>query len=257
MTSAGLNNVYMSYFSSGLLPRNTENSNGISNQNTGYTSPLFTETNATDLNYNSGLDAFGLQPTFNNLQINNPYDFNGYSNIYSFNMSNLDFSQFNMNNIFTNNSNLSVAVDKLYESFTTSITANQNKINQLIGMLKPPATNINTGNQNNDDMIAKLNPQMQLKVQSLLSYAKSQGLDVTITSGFRTQAQQEELLRTRPQYAAKNSLHCQGKAIDINIANGTDEDYEKLGDYAKSIGMRWGGDFSKVKERWHFDLGHA
>ena len=87
----------------------------------------------------------------------------------------------------------------------------------------------------------------------LLDYAKSKGLNVQITSGYRTQEEQQELLRTRPQFAAKKSAHCAGKAIDIKIAGGTDSDYKMLGDYAKSIGMRWGGDFSKVKERWHFD----
>ena len=111
--------------------------------------------------------------------------------------------------------------------------------------------------KSNADKISKLTPQMQAKVNDLLAYAESQGMKVTITSGYRTQAEQQRLLKTRPRYAAKNSLHCQGKAIDINIANGTDADYKKLGDYAKSIGMRWGGDFSKVRERWHFDLGLA
>ena len=111
--------------------------------------------------------------------------------------------------------------------------------------------------KSNADKISKLTPQMQAKVNDLFAYAESQGMKVTITSGYRTQAEQQRLLKTRPRYAAKNSLHCQGKAIDINIANGTDADYKKLGDYAKSIGMRWGGDFSKVRERWHFDLGLA
>ena len=111
--------------------------------------------------------------------------------------------------------------------------------------------------KSNADKISKLTPQMQAKVNDLFAYAESQGMKVTITSGYRTQAEQQRLLKTRSRYAAKNSLHCQGKAIDINIANGTDADYKKLGDYAKSIGMRWGGDFSKVRERWHFDLGLA
>lgn len=107
----------------------------------------------------------------------------------------------------------------------------------------------------NGDKISKLTPEMQEKTMQLLDYAKSQGMTVTINSGYRTQEEQRELQRTRGKYAAKNSLHCQGKAIDISIAGGKDSDYKKLGDYAKSIGMRWGGDFSTVKERWHFDLG--
>lgn len=107
----------------------------------------------------------------------------------------------------------------------------------------------------NGDKISQLNPVMQEKTMTLLEYAKSQGMDVTIVSGYRNKAEQKHLYETNPN-AAKKSLHCEGKAIDIKIANGSDEDYKKLGDYAKSIGMRWGGDFKNPKpERWHFDLG--
>lgn len=105
----------------------------------------------------------------------------------------------------------------------------------------------------NAKKISQLNPEMQEKTMQLLDYAKEKGLKVQITSGYRTQEEQQELLRTRPQFAAKRSAHCEGKAIDIKIIGGSDADYKMLGDYAKSIGMRWGGDFSKVKERWHFD----
>lgn len=107
----------------------------------------------------------------------------------------------------------------------------------------------------NGTKISQLDPKMQEKTMQLLDYAKSEGLNVSITSGYRTKEEQAELLRTRPQFAAKKSHHCTGKAIDISIIGGSDADYKKLGDYAKSIGMRWGGDFSKVKERWHFDIG--
>lgn len=106
------------------------------------------------------------------------------------------------------------------------------------------------------DMISKLEPKMQEKTMQLLDYAKQQGLNVSIVSGYRNKEEQKHLQETRHEYAAKNSLHCKGKAIDIKIANGSDSDYKKLGDYAKSIGMRWGGDFKNpAPERWHFDLG--
>lgn len=105
----------------------------------------------------------------------------------------------------------------------------------------------------NAQKISQLTPEMQEKTMQLLDFAKANGLKVQITSGYRTQEEQQELLRTRPQFAAKRSAHCEGKAIDIHIVGGTDADYKLLGDFAKSIGMRWGGDFSSVKERWHFD----
>ncbi len=107
------------------------------------------------------------------------------------------------------------------------------------------------------DKISKLDPTMQQKTMQLLDWAKSQGMKVSITSGYRTQAEQADLIRRKPNLAAKNSLHCQGRAVDLHIEGGSDADYKKLADYAKSIGFRWGGDFKKVKERWHFDIGRA
>ena len=109
---------------------------------------------------------------------------------------------------------------------------------------------------NNADKIRLLDPQMQEKTMLLLDYAKSVGLEVTISSGYRTKERQAQLCKEKPHLAAKNSLHCQGKAIDISIKNGTDSDYKKLADYAKTIGLRWGGDFKNfTRERWHFDMG--
>ena len=109
----------------------------------------------------------------------------------------------------------------------------------------------------NSDKIKGLSNDMQVKTAMLLDFAKSKGLDVKIISGFRSQAQQNDLVRRKPNLAAKNSLHCLGRAIDINITNGKNSDYRMLANYAKSIGMRWGGDFKKVAERWHFDIGRA
>ena len=103
----------------------------------------------------------------------------------------------------------------------------------------------------NGDKIRELDPKMQEKTMMLLDYAKAQGMKVTINSGYRTKEKQAQLLKTN-RFAAKKSLHCEGKAIDIRIASGKDADYKKLGDYAKSIGMRWGGDlgYSLYQEFW-------
>lgn len=156
-----------------------------------------------------------------------------------------------------------INIDSLYDNFTAELNANmQNKFLQMqqlfagFGNFNISPSGIND-TRTNEEKIKELTPQMQTKVNALLKYAEEQGLKVQITSGYRTREQQNYLLKTRPKYAAKDSLHCYGKAIDINIAGGSNADYKKLGDYAKSIGMRWGGDFSSVKERWHFDLGRA
>ena len=250
MTADKVNSFDMSYLANYYQPV----SSGIPDS---VNVPIFSFDNSNNPILKQNMPVFSAQiPDFNTVF---NYTSTPQNDFFNFSMSNIniDFSQFSMNN-FNNNSNLSEVVEKLYNDFTTSLNASyKNQINQLMTLFKIPAGNVTTGNQKNDEKIAKLDPQMQIKVKDLLEYAKSKGLNVTITSGYRTQAQQEELLRTRPEYAAKDSLHCKGKAIDISIANGTDSDYKLLADYAKSIGMRWGGDFSKVKERWHFDMGLA
>lgn len=106
----------------------------------------------------------------------------------------------------------------------------------------------------NGDKIAELDPNMQEKTMQLVDYAKNVlKKDVNINSGYRTQQEQAYLRETKPHLAAKKSAHCEGLAVDLSLAGGKDSDYAKLGDYAKSIGMRWGGDFKAQKERWHFD----
>ena len=182
----------------------------------------------------------------------------GFGSIQSVPMFPVDMS---MGNIDTFCTTMMINQEKMQQEFFAaliSILSNM-KINHtpepwVLDNLRPYDYN---KYGSNGEKISKLDPTMQQKTMQLLDWAESQGMKVTITSGYRTQAEQNELLRTRPKYAAKNSLHCQGRAIDISIAGGKDSDYKKLADYAKSIGMRWGGDFSKVKERWHFDIGRA
>ena len=109
-----------------------------------------------------------------------------------------------------------------------------------------------------------LTPEMQDRTKQLIAYANSKGYDVEITSGYRTPEKQAELrekYKNEPGRVAKNSAHCAGKAVDISVyKNGvkSDEGYNLLGQYAKSeLGMRWGGDFSTYRERWHFDYDWA
>lgn len=109
----------------------------------------------------------------------------------------------------------------------------------------------------NEEKIAELKPQMQEKTVSLIKYAKEVlKKDIKINSGYRSPEEQAYLRQKTPHLAAKKSLHCEGLAVDLNIVGGSDEDYQKLGDYAHQLGMRWGGsDFKNMKERWHFDMG--
>lgn len=167
------------------------------------------------------------------------FNLNGLSNFDSFSNSMINTELQRQNEFFM-----------LLSLILSNPNINHTPTIDLDGFIRPYDYNkYNT----NGDKIKTLEPNMQEKTMQLLDYAKEQGLKVQITSAYRTPEEQKELQRTRGKYAAKNSAHCEGKAIDIKIVGGSDADYKKLGDYAKSIGMRWGGDFS-VKERWHFDI---
>jgi len=117
------------------------------------------------------------------------------------------------------------------------------------------------------DKAKQLKPEMQIKLAQLYEFAKSKGINFEITSGLRSREQQEKLYQKAlanksanggKMSAAKpgSSRHESGLAIDIS---GTEAQKKVLGEYWKSIGGTWGGDWggpgsSTIKETWHFDL---
>lgn len=114
--------------------------------------------------------------------------------------------------------------------------------------------------RNNDDYIAELQPVVQEKIRKLEAYAKANNIPFRIISGYRTAKDQNRL---RKQYANQKgraagthtSPHRSGRAIDIKCSGLlTEAQSTKLGLYAESIGLRWGGRFKKCRERWHFDM---
>jgi len=134
----------------------------------------------------------------------------------------------------------------------------QNALKMPSSVTYQPTVRIATKSKN-DDYIKELAPEMQEKVRLLEEYARKEGIPFTITSGYRSR---EEQIALQNKYAgqkgrvagADSSRHRFGKAIDINTKSLTETQCKKLGDYAKSIGMRWGGDFITCRERWHFDM---
>ncbi|MBR2526762.1 M15 family metallopeptidase [bacterium] len=116
----------------------------------------------------------------------------------------------------------------------------------------------------NAKKLQQLTRETQIKVMQVMDYARSLGCEVSIISGKRTQAEQDAL---RVKYAdqpgrvapGNTSKHLTGKAVDLGFTKdgkrASHEIYAKIGQYAKSIGMRWGGDFTACREEWHFDMG--
>lgn len=112
----------------------------------------------------------------------------------------------------------------------------------------------------NADYIEDLTSEMQERTKKLIAYANENGYDVQITSGYRTEEEQnalKEKYKNESGRVANKSAHCEGKAIDIKVTKDgkeSDAGYELLGEYAKNnLDMRWGGDFTSYRERWHFD----
>ncbi len=117
-------------------------------------------------------------------------------------------------------------------------------------------------NDSNSEFIAELHPAMQEKTKELIRYCREEmGMNLKIGSGYRTRAQQRALKKDKPKLAADVSWHEFGRAVDVEINGGSDRDYARLGRYAISIGMRWGGDWDSnpktpnrfSTERWHFE----
>lgn len=90
------------------------------------------------------------------------------------------------------------------------------------------------------------------KLIQLLDFAQKKGYTVTITSALR---------------AGDSGFHGRGGAVDLNLAKDgqvwglhvgrtTISDWEATGipQYARSIGLRWGGDFTQT-DVVHFDIG--
>lgn len=99
-------------------------------------------------------------------------------------------------------------------------------------------------------MIDKLYGPMQPLVQQFLKEAKKAGIDLLVTDGYRSNAEQDALYaqgRTKPGKIVTNarggqSFHNYGLAIDVvdrvRGYNGTD--WKKLGEIARSIGLEHG-----------------
>jgi hypothetical protein len=120
------------------------------------------------------------------------------------------------------------------------------------------------GKLNNLIKLKSVHPEARKRFQSLIDYANLMGYSVVITSGFRTFEESKKLHAEN----AKNALlsfHNMGCAIDINLisdhtgkklmkSSTTDEwNYTGVPQFAKSIGLRWGGDYNSYHDPIHFE----
>jgi peptidoglycan L-alanyl-D-glutamate endopeptidase CwlK len=109
----------------------------------------------------------------------------------------------------------------------------------------------------------KLTPEFERKAFQFLVIAKADGYNLKITSGRRTQAEQNALYEQgRTTQGAivtwtRNSKHISGLAFDVAFVGATpypnNFDWEILGKIGERIGLKWGGRFS-TPDRPHFEL---
>jgi peptidoglycan L-alanyl-D-glutamate endopeptidase CwlK len=115
--------------------------------------------------------------------------------------------------------------------------------------------------------IETLHPAVRPKATELINLAEKEGIKLRVTSGLRTWEEQAALYaqgRTAPGSIVTNakpgdSFHNYGTAFDVvPIVDGSPDwnsnEWDKIGSLGKSLGFKWGGDFSSIKDRPHFEM---
>jgi peptidoglycan LD-endopeptidase CwlK len=123
--------------------------------------------------------------------------------------------------------------------------------------------------------IAKLNPQVQPYARELVRRAALSGIQIKVIGGFRTFHEQDVLYCQgrnipyckglyKPEPIVTNakggySNHNFGMAFDIGVFDGSkylpeSPKYNEVGKIGKPLGLEWGGDWTTIKDRPHFQL---
>jgi lambda family phage tail tape measure protein len=96
----------------------------------------------------------------------------------------------------------------------------------------------------------------------LVERAAAEGIDLKVTSLVRSRDEQQRLYDAwlargktgLPAAPPGTSKHEQGLAFDVSIqGGGSPEQWQRLGQVGKSMGLRWGGDFSRA-DPVHFEI---
>ena len=117
--------------------------------------------------------------------------------------------------------------------------------------------------------IEKLHPEAQVLAKKLVEECKKAGLNIAITETWRTKTEQDALYaKGRTDKTSKivtnckypQSPHCWGVAFDFCRNDGkgayydADGFFSKVGAIGKRLGLFWGGDFKRFKDKPHLEL---
>lgn len=115
--------------------------------------------------------------------------------------------------------------------------------------------------------IKHLHPRLQAMASDLISKCKEQGITIIITQTLRDTEYQNSLYaigRTKPGKKVTNSpggssYHNYGLAFDVvptknGVADWDSPHWNKIGAIGKTVGLEWGGGFTKIKDMPHFQF---
>lgn len=106
-----------------------------------------------------------------------------------------------------------------------------------------------------------VHPAIAERAALLISYFNRHGWPLVLTSAYRTQAHQDELVR-QGLTSTRNSRHTAGVAFDVSFPGLSRSEalqlpswvWQTIGRAGESLGLRWGGRFSEY-DPFHFDAG--
>ena len=114
--------------------------------------------------------------------------------------------------------------------------------------------------------LSTVHPDLQAKAKALADNAHAAGLDIKINEGYRSHEAQDKLYaqgRTEPgkivtKAKGGQSWHNYGIAIDVIFHGknpyGEEHDWDALGKAGEDAGLEWGGRWTKMVDRPHFQL---
>ena len=115
--------------------------------------------------------------------------------------------------------------------------------------------------------LSDLRPELAALAQQLLDEAETLGIPIFVTETLRTYSRQDQLFhqgRTTDGEVVTNarageSNHNYGLAFDVAFrappaADPFDGPWAAIGEIGRNLGLRWGGDFSSLVDRPHFEL---
>ena len=181
------------------------------------------------------------------------------------NMSIFNMPCFIPNITSANNSSNKVSSNAINNSQTSNNTNTSNITNdnnnnsnmEKVSLSEALNKGLEFCNQKQKDRWEKLNPKLQRDLMKLVEYGKSQGITIYIYSSYRTEAEQQALVRAGRPAAKKGSRHLTGRAVDIRVSGNRTKNLAIIGKYWRDVlKNRWGQDFrNPMPEPWHIDIG--